>query len=293
MPKGLGKGLGALIPGSNTINPVSEQIITDKGFGIDIAISKIKPNKYQPRKEFDPIELSNLMASIQEKGIIQPVSVRKVGTDEYELISGERRLRACKELKKETIPAIIRDVKDEDMLELALIENIQRDNLNPIEEASAYKRLQDEFGLTHEEVSTKVGKERSTITNMLRLLNLPFKIQEYVSRGTISVGHARVLLGMDEFDAQEKLCEATISRGLSVRQVEKMASDLKKGKIRDIKKAQDKDVHIADAEKQMQYILGTKVKIIGKKKGKIVIEFYSMEDLNRIFELIQDIDKTQ
>ncbi|OGF44894.1 MAG: hypothetical protein A2231_03990 [Candidatus Firestonebacteria bacterium RIFOXYA2_FULL_40_8] len=288
MPKGLGKGLGALIPGSNTISPIVEKK-NDTSFGVDLDINKIKPNKYQPRKEFDPIELANLMASIQEKGIIQPVSVRKIGPDEYELISGERRLRASKELKKTTIPAIIREVKDEDMLELALIENIQRDDLNPIEEATAYKRLQDEFGLTHEEVSKKVGKERSTITNMLRLLNLPFKIQEYVSRGTISVGHARVLLGVDNFDLQEKLCETAVKRGISVRQIEQMAAAIKKGEIRDIKKAQDKDVHIAEAEKQMQYTLGTKVKIVGKKKGKVVIEFYTVEDLNRIYEMIQSI----
>ncbi|OGF46745.1 MAG: hypothetical protein A2452_09330 [Candidatus Firestonebacteria bacterium RIFOXYC2_FULL_39_67] len=292
MPKGLGKGLGALIPGSNTINPVIDRKDV-KHFGVEIDISKIKPNKYQPRKEFDPVELSNLMASIQEKGIIQPVSVRKIGEDTYELISGERRLRASKELKKLTIPAIVRDVKDEDMLELALIENIQRDDLNPIEEAAAYKRLQDEFGLTHEEVSKKVGKERSTVTNMLRLLNLPFKIQEYVSRGTISVGHARVLLGIDQFDIQEKLCDTAVKRGMSVRQIEQMAAAIKKGEIKDIKKAQDKDVHIAEAEKQMQYTLGTKVKIIGKKKGKIVVEFYTMEDLNRIYEMIQSIGSKQ
>ncbi len=292
MPKGLGKGLGALIPGSNTISTASENM-AEKGFGIDIVISKIKPNKYQPRKEFDPVELSNLMASIQEKGIIQPVSVRKIGPEQYELISGERRLRACRELKKETIPAIIRDVKDEDMLELALIENIQRDNLNPIDEATAYKRLLDEFSLTQDEVAKKVGKERSTVANMLRLLNLPFKIQEYVSRGTISAGHARVLLMVDEFDLQEKLCASIIRNGMSVRQIEKIVSDRNKGEIINIKKAQNKDVHIADAEKQMQYTLGSKVRIVGKKKGKIIIEFYSMEDLNRIFELIQGVGKTQ
>jgi len=292
MPKGLGKGLGALIPGSNTISTASEKM-AEKGFGIDIVISKIKPNKYQPRKEFDPVELSNLMASIQEKGIIQPVSVRKIGPEQYELISGERRLRACRELKKETIPAIIRDVKDEDMLELALIENIQRDNLNPIDEATAYKRLLDEFSLTQDEVAKKVGKERSTVANMLRLLNLPFKIQEYVSRGTISAGHARVLLMVDEFDLQEKLCASIIRNGMSVRQIEKIVSDRNKGEIINIKKAQNKDVHIADAEKQMQYTLGSKVRIVGKKKGKIIIEFYSMEDLNRIFELIQGVGKTQ
>ncbi|MEI6845443.1 MAG: ParB/RepB/Spo0J family partition protein [Candidatus Firestonebacteria bacterium] len=280
--------MGALIPGSNTINPVIENK-GEKHFGVELDINKIRPNKYQPRKEFDPVELANLMASIQEKGIIQPISVRKIGPDEYELISGERRLRASKELKKETIPAVIRDVKDEDMLELALIENIQRDDLNPIEEAEAYRRLQNEFGLTQDEVAKKVGKERSTIANLLRLLNLPFKIQENVSRGTISVGHARALLGVDQLDLQEKLCDTVVKRGMSVRQIEKMISAIKKGEIKDIKKAQDKDVHIADAEKQMQYTLGTKVKIIGKKKGKIVVDFYSPEDLNRLFEMIQGI----
>ncbi|MCX5777010.1 MAG: ParB/RepB/Spo0J family partition protein [Candidatus Firestonebacteria bacterium] len=288
MPKGLGKGLGALIPGSNTISPMVDKT-DEKRFGIEIDINKIRPNKYQPRKEFDPVELASLMASIQEKGIIQPISVRKVGIDEYELISGERRFRASRELKKMTIPAIIRDVADEDMLELALIENIQRDDLNPIEEAAAYKRLQDEFGLTQEDVSKKVGKERSTVANMLRLLNLPLKIQEYVSRGTISVGHARVLLGIDEYDLQEKLCEKAVKTGMSVRQIEATAAAIKKGEIKDIKKEQDKDVHIAEAEKQMQYTLGTKVKIIGKKKGKILVEFYTIEDLNRIYEMIQSI----
>lgn len=288
MPKGLGKGLGALIPGSNTISPMVDKT-EEKRFGIEIDINKIRPNKYQPRKEFDPVELASLMASIQEKGIIQPISVRKVGVDEYELISGERRFRASRELKKSTIPAIIRDVADEDMLELALIENIQRDDLNPIEEAAAYKRLQDEFGLTQEDVSKKVGKERSTVANMLRLLNLPLKIQKYVSRGTISVGHARVLLGIDEYDLQEKLCEKAVKTGMSVRQIEATAAAIKKGEIKDIKKEQDKDVHIAEAEKQMQYTLGTKVKIIGKKKGKILVEFYTMEDLNRIYEMIQSI----
>ena len=281
MPKGLGKGLGALIPTGE-----KEEVRTGV---MELEISKIKPNRYQPRERFDPVKLNDLIASIQEKGLIQPVLVRKTGPDSYELIAGERRLRAAKEAKLEKIPVIIRDVKNEDMLELALIENIQREDLNPMEEAKAYQRLAEEFELTHEDISKKVGKDRSTITNTLRLLNLPSEIQANVSRGTISMGHARVLLGIDDVSFQNGLCEAIIKKGLSVRQTEVLASKIKKSKDKAFKEELTKDVHVLDAEKQLQYIFGTKVKIRGKKKGKIEIHYYSAEDLNRIYEIIKKL----
>ncbi|MEI7904972.1 MAG: ParB/RepB/Spo0J family partition protein, partial [Candidatus Firestonebacteria bacterium] len=222
MPKGLGKGLGALIPESNNGQQMAsreEKQAAKEGI-YDIEISKIIPNKYQPRKEFNPEKLKDLVASIKEKGVIQPISVRKIGEEQYELIAGERRLRATKEAGLNIIPAIVKAVNDEDMLELALIENIQRDDLNSIEEAQAYRRLIEEFSLTHDDLSKKVGKDRSTITNILRLLNLPVSIQEHVSRETISMGHARVLLSLESVNLQNTICESVIKKGLSVRQTE-------------------------------------------------------------------------
>lgn len=277
MPKGLGKGLEALIPSHK------EEVKS----GIEeIEVDKIKPNKYQPRKNFDQTKLNNLIASIQEKGIVQPILVRKISENEYELIAGERRLRAAKEAKLSKIPVIIKDVKDGDMLELALIENIQRDNLDSIEEANAYKRLTEEFNLTHEEIAKKVGKDRTTITNTMRLLSLPSKIQEYVSRETISVGHAMVLLGIEGTSLQDNICENIIKKRLSVRQTEALSAKIKKSGDK-LKPQPEIDIHIIDAEKQLQYIFGTKVKIKGKKKGKIEICYYTLDELNRIYEIMK------
>ncbi len=296
MQKGLGKGLGALITGSGPQTPTqnsqqnTDNTVIREGI-IDIEIGNIIPNKYQPRKEFNPEKLKELVASIKEKGVIQPISVRKIGADKYELIAGERRLRATKEAGLAKIPAILKDVKDEDMLELALIENIQRDDLNAIEEAVAYKQLIDEFGLTHDEMSKKVGKDRSTITNALRLLNLPAKIQDYVSRETISMGHARVLLGIENANLQYTICENIIKKALSVRQSESLVSRLKKIEKGPRKAIIDIDVHIAEAEKKMQYALGAKVKVKGRAKGKIEIYYSGLDELNRVYELIKDVNK--
>jgi len=279
MPKGLGKGLEALIPSHKEKEEVKSGIE-------EIEIDKIKPNRYQPRKNFDQDKLNNLIASIQEKGIVQPILVRKLNENEYELIAGERRLRAAKEAKLTKIPAIIKDVKEEDVLELTIIENIQRENLDPIEEANAYKKLAEEFNLTHEEIGKKVGKDRVTITNTMRLLNLPPKIQEYVSRETISVGHAMVLLGIEDSSLQNEICENIIKKKLSVRQTEALVSKIKKSKDK-LKIQPEIDVHIIDAEKQLQYIFGTKVRIKGKKKGKIEIYYYTLDELNRIYEIMK------
>jgi len=293
MPKGLGKGLGALIPESNKGQQMAPQEEKQAGKEsiYNIEISHIIPNKYQPRKEFNPEKLNDLVASIKEKGVIQPISVRKIGEGQYELIAGERRLRATKEAGLSIIPAIVKAVNDEDMLELALIENIQRDDLNSIEEAQAYRRLLEEFNLTHDDLSKKVGKDRSTITNILRLLNLPIKIQEYVSRETISMGHARVLLSLESANLQNTICESVIKKGLSVRQTESLVARLKKIQKGPNKPNADIDIHIAEAEKQMQYALGAKVKVRGRLKGRVEIHYANLDELNRIYDLIKDIGK--
>ena len=297
MAKGLGKGLGALIPESNKgphLAPEAvkqvEKVVSGDGI-LEIEIGQIIPNKYQPRKEFNTEKLNDLIASIKEKGVIQPISVRKIGENQYELIAGERRFRATKEAGFLKIPAIVKTVDDEDMLELALIENIQRDDLNPIEEAQAYRRLITEFNLTHDDLSKKVGKERSTITNILRLLNLSGKIQGYVSRETISMGHARVLLGLESPNLQDSICENVIKKGLSVRQAESLVGRLKKIQKGPKKPDVDIDVHIAEAEKQMQYALGAKVKVKGRTKGRIEIHYANLDELNRVYDLIKDIGK--
>src|SRR3989338_3510885 len=199
----LGRGLAALIPEKQVLNgfkpfPTMQALESNIQQGIkNIPISKVKENKYQPREDFNQETLDNLAASIKEKGFIQPVLVR-LKDNEYELIAGERRLRAAKKLGYTEIPAIIKEATDLDSLELSIIENIQRENLNPIDQAKAYKRLQDEFNMTQEKVADTIGKDRATVANIVRLLNLPAKIQEYVSRGTISMGHARAILSLNK-----------------------------------------------------------------------------------------------
>lgn len=214
--RGLGKGLGALIP---TTNPV--QYDPDKDTISELNIHEILPNSFQPRKNFDPDKLSELAASIKEHGVIQPVIVRP-HSEGYELVVGERRLRACKQLGLEKIPAVIRALSDRDMTEMALIENIQRHDLNPIEEAKAYKKLIEEFGLTQEEVAKKVGKSRPFIANYLRILHLPELIHDYLAKGVLTVGHARPLLSIENQSLQLQLVKQIIDNGLSVRETENL-----------------------------------------------------------------------
>ncbi|MFC1667114.1 ParB/RepB/Spo0J family partition protein [Candidatus Omnitrophota bacterium] len=294
--KVLGKGLGALIPDKAELGNLKQadgksgrvQVLTSKvQQGIaNISIDRIKANKYQPREDFDQRSLKDLAASIKEKGFIQPVLVRsKQG--EYELIAGERRFRAAKMLGLNQVPAIIKDVSDLDSLELSIIENIQREDLNPIDQAKAYKRLLDEFNLTQENIADTIGKDRATVANMLRLLKLPQKIQEYVSRGTISMGHARAMLGLPDTSEQTRLCTKIIKNDLSVRETERYA---KKMAPHSKKKIQDKDPNLISIEEKLRDILGTKVKIVSSKKGgRIEIEFYSDRDLERILTLLKSI----
>lgn len=288
----LGKGLGALIPGANddTHTPTEEQETPSGRQVIDIAIEDIDPNPHQPRTEFDPKAVSELAQSIREKGILQPISVRRYGTG-YQLIAGERRFRAAKQAELEVVPALVMDIgTDQEMMELSLIENIQREDLNPVEEAKAYRMLIDECFLTQEEAAERVGKDRSTVANMLRLLALPKEILDALQTGQISSGHARALLGLDDPELQIAICQQTVAQGLSVRRVESLVKAYKDGTAKKPQKTHTyKDPNILSLEEDLQRQFGTSVNIHRRgQKGKIEIEFYSDDDLNRVLDLIRD-----
>ena len=279
--RALGKGLSALIP---------EKVLESNGRKEEIVYvqsEQIKPNPFQPREDFDQQSIEELAQSIKSKGVIQPLLVRRKG-DSYELIAGERRLRAANSLGLKEIPIIVRDVSDQDSLELALIENVQREDLNPIEEAHAYQHLLDKFQVTQEKISEVLGKGRTTITNALRLLKLPYEIQQEIKKGRISFAHGRTLLGIDDANQQRRLAQEIITKGLSVRELESLIMVSRpKGLRRKIAQGQREPL-VAILEEQMQHALATKVRIsIRKKRGNISIEFYSPEDLERIANVIK------
>lgn len=282
----LGRGLAALIPEKQLVDNMQILESTIQQGVRNIPIEKVKANKYQPREDFNHEALADLANSIKEKGFIQPILVR-LKDGEYELIAGERRLRAAKKLGYKEIPAIIKEASDLDSLEISIIENVQREDLNPIDQAKAYKRLQEEFNMTQERVADTIGKDRTTVANILRLLNLPAKIQECVSRGTISMGHARAILSLGNESEQIRLCTKVMKEDLSVRDTEccvkKIAgTGLKSAPIK------DKDVNLLSLEQELREIFGTKVKILKSKKGgKIEIEFYSDTDLSRVITLLK------
>ncbi len=283
----LGRGLGALI----TEQPKSDG--QEKAKSLDeISVAKIKANPFQPRQEFDAHALNDLKKSIKEKGIIQPIAVRQV-KDHYELISGERRLRAVLELGYETIPAFVIDISTkEEMLELAIIENVQREKLNPIEEAMAYQRLIDECKLTQEEVAKKIGKDRSTITNTIRLLKLPNEIKDTLKDGKITMGHARALLSLDDAATQKELWKKIVRNNLSVRKTEALIKSFAEKKPVKQKEKPKRSVFIQKAEDNLREVFGTKVNIRVKNEGgSIEIEFYSPEDLNRLLEIIETVNE--
>ncbi|OGV95933.1 MAG: hypothetical protein A3I04_08100 [Nitrospinae bacterium RIFCSPLOWO2_02_FULL_39_110] len=274
--KALGKGLKALIP-----------VVEEKREGIllEIPVEEVSPNRYQPRKMFNDARLDELVSSIKEKGIVQPIIVQKTDSG-YELIAGERRWRAAQKAGMEKIPAIVKEVTSEGSLELALIENIQRENLNPMEEARAYQRLADEFHLIQEEIAKKVGKDRSSVANYLRLLRLPQEIQDSIANKELTMGHARALLSLDSAKEQIFLKERIIKRNMSVREIESFITRGKRVKKELPKKTVD--IFKNRMEEELQKFLGTKVNIIkGRKRGKIEIIFYSDEDFERIIELIR------
>ncbi len=290
--RGLGRGLEALISGTRDKGQGTREddrattlLKAGKGQGVvNVPLGKIKANKYQPRGDFDKQALEDLANSIKEKGFVQPVLVRDVD-GEYELVAGERRFRAAQKLNLKEIPAIVKDVSDLDSLELSIIENVQREDLNPIDQAKAYKRLLDEFDMTQEKVSDTIGKDRTTVTNILRLLKLPKKIQEHVSRGTISMGHARAMLSLSTENEQNRLCTKVLKNDLSVRDTERYA---KKMSVHSKKKVSEKDPNLLSLEEELRDTLGTKVRIHkGKRGGKIEIEFYSDADLEKIISRLK------
>lgn len=279
--RGLGKGLSALI---------SEEVVIDdnkssKEFIENIDINLIIPNENQPRREFDKEALSDLTNSIKAHGLIQPIIVRKV-KNKYEIIAGERRFRASKAAGLKEIPCILKDINTESSAKIALIENVQREDLNPIEEAFAYKKLMGDYNLTQEEVANEVGKSRSYIANTVRLLNLGEEIIDYISKGELTSGHGKALLGIKDKKEQLLAAEKIIANNLNVRQTEEMTNK-KSGTIKKINNKNSKDPHIIDLEESLMRTLGTKVNLIqGDKKGKIEIEYYGYEDLERIIDVL-------
>ena len=274
--KALGRGLSALIP-------EKESAAETKDVVLQLPISHIRTSKYQPRTDFNEEKLNDLVNSIREKGVVQPVLVRKT-PDGYELIAGERRLRAVKNLGIDKIPAIVKDVADIDMLEISLIENIQREGLNPIEEANAFQKFITDFNFTQDRIAKALGKDRTTIANIIRLLGLPKKIQDYISKNMLSAGHAKAILSLPTESAQMRAAEIIIKKGLSVREAERMTS---KKYSRKTTETVTKDQNIADIESNLQHILGTRVKILHcQKRGRIQIDYYSDDDLNRILNMI-------
>jgi len=281
--KRLGKGLRALIP------EIPEEETEERRNSIqDIEVKKIKPNPFQPRENFDEVALDDLKNSIAEKGIIQPISVRKVDNG-YELIAGERRLRAVTALNLDSVPAYVLDVKnDEEMLELSLIENIQREDLNPLDIARAYNKLMTVCNLTQESVARRVGKERSTVANFLRLLKLPRMIQDSLRVGELDMGHARALIPIEDEELQKSLWERIVKNNLSVRDVERLVKQGNKKKIKQKTQQQEKSVYLLELEEKLRNIFGTQVRIkLGKRGGSIEIEFYSEEELERLLEIMQ------
>lgn len=276
--KALGRGLGALIP---------EREIEHKDEIIYVQTDKIKPNPFQPREDFDSQSIEELAQSIKEKGVIQPLLVRRKG-DYYELIAGERRLRAAGVLNLKELPIIIKDVEDKDSLEMALIENIQRQELNPIEEAHAFQYLIEKFAVTQEKISEVLGMSRASITNTLRLLKLPQEVQAELKKGRISFAHGRTLLEIEDENQQRRLTQLVISRDLSVRELENMVKRRRPKGLKRRAGQVGQDPYISVLEEELQHMLGTKVRIIkGKKRGNIFIEFYSQEDLDRVVNLLR------
>lgn len=273
--KALGRGLSALIPQKEpSVGTVALA---------EIPIDRIAMNPYQPRKAFNDRALDELTRSIRENGIVQPVVVSRASDNRYRLVAGERRLRAAQKAGLQSIPAIIKDLLQEsEALQIALIENIQREDLNPIEEANAYHQLHDEFGLTQEEISRRVGKERSTVANFLRLLKLPEPVKELLASGQLSMGHARALLSMESAKKQQQLADRIVRSNLNVRQTELLVSAALAKKT---KREKPKDVFTRDAEEKLTRTLRTKVEIDRRRRGGVIhIRFANEDDLMRIFE---------
>jgi len=300
--RALGRGLSALISSAKSVEQVLKKEIpiephpaalpaaADSPTGAGVAyveLERLSPNRLQPRKQFDEGQMKELAESIKEKGVLSPILVRRSAGGGYEIIAGERRFRAAQLLKLERVPVVVRDVSDQEALVLSIIENIQREELNPIEEAHAFNRLVKDFALTQEGVARAVSKDRATIANVLRLLTLPLEVQRAISSGQLSFGHGKALLSLDSVPQQIRLTQMVLSNSLSVRELEAQISRNKplKGTTKRVPK--DKDPYVVDLEKQLQHRIGTRVRILeGKKRGRIQIEYYSPQDRERILAFL-------
>lgn len=276
----LGRGLSALIPDIN--GEIDKKDITT------IELKNIYPNQDQPRRVFDEEKIKILSESIKNYGVLQPIVLKPDDKGKYMIIAGERRYRASKLARKNDIPAVIKDIPMKDIMEIALIENLQREELNPIEEALAYKSLIKNYEVTQEEISEAVGKSRPHITNTLRLLNLPKKITDMIDQGQLTAGHGKAILRISDENLQIELANKVIAEELSVRATENLAKKISEENIKEIpKKVKEKDIFIVDVEEKLRNIFGTKVNISkGKKKGKIEIEYYNEDDLNNIVSML-------
>jgi ParB family chromosome partitioning protein len=309
---GLGRGLGALIPSAPGTPPNGAKgpaakagrataVVDEPPVALrpvpgarftEIPVTAILPNPKQPRSVFDEDALEELKTSINEVGFLQPIVVREIGTDKYELVMGERRWRAAQAIGKDLIPAIVRDTKDDAMLRDALMENIHRANLNPLEEAAAYQQLLEEFGATHDELAKRIGRSRPQISNTIRLLNLPAAVQRRVAAGVLTAGHARALLGLEDIEEQESLAHRIVAEGLSVRATEELVAMTSVDAVGSRsappkRKSRPYAPGLSDLAERLSDRFDTRVKVdLGRNKGKITIEFGSVDDLERIVSLI-------
>ena len=282
--RGLGKGLGALLG--------DDALQSQEGGSLSLPISEVQPGLKQPRKRFDDESLADLADSIRTHGIIQPLTVRRLSSGYYQIIAGERRWRAAKLAGLTEVPAVIIEADDRTVMELGLIENLQREDLNPIEEANGYKVLMDEYGLTQDEVAQRVGKSRPAVANALRLLALPDAVHLLLEEGRLSAGHARAILSAPDKELQKRLAQKVVQDGLSVRQTEALAKRLAKAQdLLDEEPAPavpDFSIYLRAAEQDLSSRFGRKVHIInGKKKGKVELEYYNTDDLNALLELLE------
>jgi ParB family chromosome partitioning protein len=278
--RGLGRGLEALIP----------QVEEGQGEIVSVPLDRIEPNPWQPRRQVDEAALEELAASIREHGVVQPIVVSRAGEDRYRLVAGERRWRACRLLGWEAIPAIVRDLSERESMEMALVENLQREDLNPLEEAAAYRVLQDEFGLTQEEIARRVGKSRALVANTLRLLQLPQAVRDLLAAGQLSAGHGRALLAVEDAAEQVRLAQEALGRGLSVREMEELVRKRRaSGRgARARSTGWVEPPEWAEAAENLSERLGTRVRIRGGRggRGRIEIEFYGPGDLERILSVL-------
>lgn len=290
--KVLGKGLRALIPDAvefSSAAAVAPAEVDRRAMGgrlqpTELDLDRVRENPLQPRHQMDPRRLEGLAQSIRESGLIEPVVVREAADGFFEIVAGARRVAACRLMGRRTVPAIVRETSRREMLELALIENIQREDLTPLEEAEAYARLHSEFGLSQEEIAQRVGKDRSTISNSIRLLGLPDDVRAHVSRGTLSAGHARALLSLDSALDQSVLAKSVVERGLSVRQLEEMVRRRSR-RTRSKGRGRAQSPVFAELEGRLQQWLGTQCRIFPRGKGgRIEVHYYSEEDLERLLE---------